>query len=121
MTAFHMKIAAVIPVCAALVACGSHIDRAKLAEDRQHFDATVAGIDSDLQWRLDKATAESLWVRRYSDAPDVVTANYYMFVKCHEEPPTHEANKRACAVLQGRVSKAEAAADANRVKEKAGW
>jgi hypothetical protein len=67
----------------------------------------VAKAQQDsLQWDLDKATAQGLFWR-YSDAPPEPTHTYEMFMRCHEEPPTHEANKKVCTGLQARVAKQE--------------
>jgi hypothetical protein len=74
-----------------------------------------------LQWDVDKATAQGLFWRDYSDAPPEPTHTYEVFIRCHEEPPTHEANKKVCAALQARVAKREGDDKARASKEKAAW
>jgi hypothetical protein len=59
--------------------------------------------------------------RYYSDAPPEPTHTYEVFIRCHEESPSHEANKKVCAELQARVAKQEAKDRAQADRDKATW
>lgn len=104
----------------ALAGCDAGHD-AKFREDQSNFAAVVKGQQNDLKWQVDKATAQKLFWRSYSDAPSEPTRDYEVFLKCHDAPPTHEANRRMCAGLQARVAKQEAKDDARDKREKAAW
>jgi hypothetical protein len=92
--------------------CTTQADNAKLARDQARFEQTVKSVNDDLQRKIDDATAARLFARHYSDAPDEPTADYFVFRKCHDDPPKQPANQKRCAVLQARVAKAEAAEQA---------
>jgi hypothetical protein len=94
-----------------LVGCDSGRDAAKLQEDERNL-ATVAQAEQDgLQWKLDDAVAVGIFDE----------SHYLTFRKCHEEPPTHDANRKVCAALQARVAKQEAKNGAQSAKDKAAW
>jgi hypothetical protein len=90
---------------------------AKLAAAIKESDDTGKRILADLQWKLDDATAEGLF---RTDA-DGGVKRYLAFRKCHEEPPTHDANKKVCADLQKRVANKEKRDGMQQAKEKAAW
>ncbi len=100
-----------------LAVSGCQDRSAQLAADQQNFKAVAEAQSAELQWKLDDATAVSIF-RTDADGGD---RRYLAFRKCHEEPPTHDANKKACAALQYLVAKAEARAQAQTAKEKASW
>jgi hypothetical protein len=105
-----MKILTIAVVLMALTGCDSGRD-AKLQEDQRDVNATMKAQQDDLQWRLDDAVAAGIF--------DEI--HYRTFRKCHEEPPAHDANKKACIDLQTRVAKQEATNKAKADKEKAAW
>lgn len=108
-----------IPTLAAVVltGCNSAKEDAEFQEAKRNFDRTTKDSLDALQWRLDDATAVGL----FNDGTRAGVNRYLTFRKCHEEPPTHDKNKRVCADLQQRVAKAEAKAEAAHAKEKAAW
>jgi hypothetical protein len=101
----------------ALALAGCESNSAKLQEDERQFHAVAQGQVDALQWKLDDATA----ARLFDDGTQAGIDRYMMFRKCHEEPPKKEANKIACAVLQGRVARAEASEQRKIAEEKANW
>jgi type IV secretory pathway VirB10-like protein len=84
---------------------------AKLQEDMRNLDAVMKDQLDESQWKLDDAVATGIFDE----------SHYLTFRKCHEEPPTHEANKRACVDLRARVAKQEAKVKAQADREKAAW
>lgn len=90
--------------------CDSSND-ARLQAAERDFHARLKSQEDAVQWKLDDAIAVQIFDARR----DLV------FRKCHEEPPTHDANKKACAALQDRVAKREATLHAQAVAEKAAW
>lgn len=76
----------------------------KLAEDQAAFQQTVANVDAGLQWKLDQATADGLFVRHYSDAPDVPTQKWYTFRHCHD---LGLETGRVCGPLFDQIHRAE--------------
>lgn len=98
--------------------CESQANKdAKLAAAIKESDDTGNRILADLQWKLDDATAVGLF---RTDA-DGGVKRYLAFRKCHEEPPTHDANKKVCADLQKRVADKEQRDGTRQTKEKAAW
>ncbi len=113
---------AVLAALAVVALAGCNADHeAKLRDDQSNFAAVVKGQQDGLQWDVDKATAQKLFWRYYSDAPPEPTRDYEVFLKCHDAPPTHDANRQMCAALQARVAKQEAKDDARDKREKAAW
>jgi hypothetical protein len=98
---------AVLPLVAG---CDSGPD-AKLQEAQRNFTATVKAQEDGLQWKIDDDVAVGIFDE----------SRYLTFRKCHEEPPTHDANKKVCAALQARVAKQEAKNEAQAAKDKAAW
>jgi len=98
-----------------LTSCDSN--SAKLQEDERQFHAVAQGQVDALQWKLDDATA----ARLFDDGTQAGIDRYVMFRKCHEEPPKKDTNKKACAVPQARVARAEASEQKKMAKEKANW
>jgi len=108
----------IAPMLALVVLTGCDSGRdAKLQEDERNLAAVVKGQQDMLQWRLDDAVASQL----FDDGTQAGANRYLTFRKCHEEPPTHDANKKVCADLQSRVSRREAKDKAQADKEKAKW
>jgi hypothetical protein len=100
--------------------CDSGRD-AKLQEDDRNLADVAKAQQDGLQWDLDRATAQVLSWRYYSDAPPEPTRIYEVFMRCHEEPPIHEANKKVCADLRARVVKQEAKVKVQADRGKAAW
>jgi hypothetical protein len=94
---------------------------AKLQEDERNLADVAKAQQDGLHWDLDKAMAQGLFWRYYSDAPPEPTHSYEVFIRFHEEPPTHEANKKVCVALQARVAKREGEDKARASEEKAAW
>lgn len=90
---------------------------AKLADALKAQDVAFRGTMDNLQWKLDDTTAVGLF---RTDA-DGGVKRYLAFRKCHEEPPTHDANKKVCADLQKRVADRELNNQVKQAKEKAAW
>jgi hypothetical protein len=110
-------VASLLFAASALVSgCDSDHD-AKLAAAQKHFEDVANAQQDALQWKLDDATAVGLF---RSDA-DGGVRRYLAFRKCHEEPPTQDANKKVCADLQKRVADKERRDGAQQAKEKAAW
>jgi outer membrane murein-binding lipoprotein Lpp len=107
---------AVMLLTIGFVGCETEQHKEQVAADQKHLADTIKGVNDDLQWKLDDATA----TRIFENDKDAV-GNYMKFRKCHVEPPTNEANKKVCAVLRGRVARAEAKAEAQQKREKANW
>jgi hypothetical protein len=98
-----------------LTSCESN--SAKLQEDERQFHAVAQAQVDAQQWKLDDATA----TRLFDDGTQAGIDRYMTFRKCHEEPPTKDANKKACAALQRLVAKAEVSEQTKIAKEKANW
>jgi hypothetical protein len=96
--------------------CDSDHD-VKLAAAQKNFEEVTKAQTDALQWKLDDATAVGLF---RSDA-DGGIRRYLAFRKCHEEPPTHDTNKKVCADLQKRVADQEQKVKIQQAKEKAAW
>jgi hypothetical protein len=116
-----MKTLALLLLCVVVAGCNSQANQARLAEDQRAFQQVARSEIDGLQWKIDKATAEHIFYRYYSDAPPEPTPAYDTFIKCHEEPPTHDANKKVCAALQARVANQEAKDKAKQDADKAKW
>jgi hypothetical protein len=99
-----------------LIGCESEQHKAQVAADMKNLSDDSKGVLAALQWELDDEYAQRVFA---NDEHSV--ENYMTFRKCHEEPPTKEANKKVCAALQIRVARAEAKADAQAKREKAKW
>lgn len=100
----------------ALIGCESEQHKAQVAADIKQLNDVSKGVVADAQWKLDDEFATHVF-----ENDEHSVENYMAFRKCHEEPPTKEANKKVCAALQARVARAEAKADAKRKREKANW
>jgi|GraSoiStandDraft_43_1057313.scaffolds.fasta_scaffold697035_2 outer membrane murein-binding lipoprotein Lpp len=111
-----LTIAIVFVLGVGIVGCESEQHKAQVAADMKHLDDTIKSVEADAQWRLDDETATHVF-EHDTNAVD----NYMKFRKCHEEPPTNEANKKLCASLQQRVARAEAKAKALQKREKDSW
>jgi hypothetical protein len=111
-----IAIALTFSVLTTLVGCDSG-SAAKLQADQAHFEATAQAQIDNLQWKVDDATAAEI----FDDGTDVGMNRYLTFRKCHEEPPSHAANKKICAAIQARVSQAEARSEAQDSQDKAKW
>jgi hypothetical protein len=84
---------------------------------KRNFDDVVKAQHAELQWRLDDEVAAQI----FDDGTRLGLNRYLTFRRCHEEPPTRDANKRVCAALQKRVADAEAKAEKQHAREKAEW
>ena len=84
---------------------------------KRTFDETAKAQLAELQWKLDDTVAAQI----FDDGTTAGLNRYLTFRKCHEEPPTRDANKKVCAALQKRVADAEAKAEKQQAKEKAEW
>jgi hypothetical protein len=102
---------------AALTGCESEQDRAKLDADIQHAHDVGQAQIAYLQWQIDDEVAS----RIFDDQTKVGLNLYLTFRKCHESPPTHEANWKTCAALQAHVAAKEAKDKAREAKERAAW
>jgi hypothetical protein len=101
-------LALVVPL---LAGCDSGQD-AKFQEAQRNFTATVKAQQDELQWKIDDAVASS----------GIFDESHYLtFRKCHEYPPSQDANKKVCATLNARVAKQEAKNEAQAAKDKAAW
>ena len=109
-------IAIVFIVGIAIIGCESEQHKEQVAADMKRLDDTVKGVQADEQWKLDDETATHVFENDTNSVD-----NYMKFRKCHEEPPTTEANRKVCAALQQRVARAEAKAKALDKREKANW
>jgi hypothetical protein len=94
---------------ASVLAASGCSDDKKLAEDEAKFQQTAQNLQDGLQWRLDQATADDIFMRHYSDGPSEPTPQWYTFRHCHE---LGLATGSVCGPLYARVRKAEQKADA---------
>lgn len=103
-------------IAVSLTGCDSGADVKFHKDERNLAQVEKTEVDS-LQWRLDDSIAADL----FDDNTKAGMNRYLAFRKCHEEPPTRQANKKICAFLQARVAKQEAKNQEKAQKEKAAW
>lgn len=126
-----------------VLGCETQADRDKLAAAQKEFENTANSLLAESQWKLDKATAASLWCLAAGDGsshglsdenamliPDSVwseggncssPATYKTFLKCHNQPPAKPANREMCSTLQRKVAVLEARNEAKGKGSKAIW
>ncbi len=97
-----------------MLGCDSERDREKLKEDEKHFHDVAQGQIDALQWQIDDATA----TRIFDDGTTAGLDRYLTFRKCHEQPPTHEANKRCALPFRHAWQKPKPRKTRGRLKQK---
>lgn len=105
---------ALLAVALCVMGCDSKAKQQKLAADEAAFHAALQAQTDALQWDLDQATADSIFVRHYSDASDEPTKKWLTLRHCHDLGLT---TGRVCGPLFDEIHRAEDRA-AKQQKEK---
>jgi hypothetical protein len=116
------------------VSCGpSQSERDQAERDFQNSLSQVQRHTENLKWENEQLSAARLWCRvpegwgRMTVGELVrldscqMQPQFATFVKCHDEPPTKEANKKLCANLQTQLDKAKVRWEKQEEQKKREW